>query len=263
MADKSEAFCEISHSNLEKLSRAWARMIDCITHDLTTPLVTLRMTGENTGNLFANLVEGYKLAVKNNLIEAAINERHLKLLEKILVSEIKNNTSAMIEFLRLLHPLNQALLSNSEEIQLLDAKSCIEATLNKYPFSDEKERSLIQVDYKYNFKFSCSPLFMEQLFSNLLSNALYCIKQTGKGKINICIEEEHHYYVVRFKDTAKGMDDLMLLQIFNRFFSRRNNEIVPGLGFCRLAILQKGGDVLCHAVKGEFTEFVIKFPKTT
>ncbi|HEX4045558.1 MAG TPA: hypothetical protein VHZ76_07830 [Gammaproteobacteria bacterium] len=51
------------------------------------------------------------------------------------------------------------------------------------------------------------------------------------------------------------------VRIFERFFSTQNGKIVPGLGFCRLALLQMGGNIFCDAIKGESTDFIIKFPK--
>lgn len=245
----------------EALGHAWSRMIDCIVHDLTTPLATLRMIGMGLEEMIPHLIEGYKVALKNGLIESKFKEDDLKFTEKQAVPEIALDITQLFDFLRLLNPYKEKLFFNPPDMTLLSIQTYIQEVLKKFPFSDEKQKSLIHIKSDYDFTFAADLFFIEQLLSNLLRNALYYINSEGKGEITIWAEEKEDYNVLHLKDTAKGMNEEQLSRVFNRFFTERDNKIVPGLGFCRLALLQQGGNVLCHSVMGEYTDFILMFPK--
>lgn len=252
---------KIEQKQLDQLTEAWSRMINCISHDLTTPLAILRMSGQNCEKTLASLRAGYQLAIKNNLpVESKIDERYLEAVEN-LVPIIKQNVTDLTSFLSVLYPYNRQLLSTAEESQPLSIKICVEEALKKYTFVNDQERALVHITDLKDFKFSLAPIFIDYLLSNLLSNAFKAIQRANKGEISIWTEDEPEYNTLHFKDTGLGMEADALERVFSHFFSKKNDKIVPGLGFCRLAVLQRGGNILCAAVKGEYTEFTIKFPK--
>ncbi|HEX4044054.1 MAG TPA: HAMP domain-containing sensor histidine kinase [Gammaproteobacteria bacterium] len=264
MTDKtsiSQPIASIDKHHLDQVGRAWSRMVDCITHDLKTPLVSLRMTGKHLEDMFGNLVKGYELAVENNLMEASISERHLTAAQEMLVPEIQSEVTEILDFINLLHPYNQQLFATSEATKQLNIQDCLENIVKNHFLTNEKERALLHIECSHNFKFQFAPIFIEFLFDNLIINALNFIEKEGKGEINIWTEEGDNYNLVHFQDTAHGLEETGLAEVFERFFSTQNDKIVPGLGFCRLALLQRGGNILCKAIKDESTDFIIKFPK--
>lgn len=247
--------------NRDALGQAWSRMVDCIVHDLTTPFAILRMIGMGLEEKIPSLIEGYQLAVKNGLIESKFKEDDLKYIEKQAVPEISSDIKQLSDFLSLLYPYKKKLFFNSPDIKLLSIQACIQEVLKKFPFPYEEQKKLLHIKNDYDFTFAGAPFFIEQLLSNLLLNALYYINSEGKGEITIWAEEKENYNALHFKDTAKGMNEEQLSRVFSRFFTKRDDNIVPGLGFCRLALLQQGGDVLCHSVNEEYTDFIVMFPK--
>lgn len=245
----------------DDFAKTWARMLNCIAHDLTTPLATLGIGAELLEKTLPKLIQGYCLAVEQNLLQAEIPAKRLKFLEAGYASNLKAQINEMFDFLKLLKLYSDQLPSDAQTITALSAKGCIEELLQAYPFNTEQKHTLVQFDYKHDFKFNCAPIFIKSLLTNLLSNAFRCIDIAGKGKINIWLNQEEKYNVLHFKDTALGMDEYKLAQIFKRFFSKHDQAIVPGLGFCRLALLHAGGNISCHSSEGEYTEFIVKFAK--
>jgi signal transduction histidine kinase len=244
-----------------KMTMAWSSLINAISHDLRTPVCTLGLIGSALADRFSILFEGYLLAVEHNLVEPKIPARHLRILQESTLPGTTQTADDMSKFLNVLYDLKQKVLSNSPDIQLLSIFNCVDEVIKKYAFAHKKERALLQVNITHDFKFTCAPVFMTHLLSNLLDNALYHIDQTGDGQINIWTAEEEYHHVLHFQDTAGTMSEDVLPRVFSRFFSKRNGNLVPGLGFCRLALLARGGDVVCLAVQNQYTDFAIKFAK--
>lgn len=252
----------IPHEQLDRLAKAWTRMVDCISHDVTSPLTSIRAAGQALETTFPDLVKVYRAAVANNMPNLPnINDKTLTLLESYLVPQIHKGASDITNFLALLHPYDTKIPSDSKDIKTLSAKTVLDQMLAHYAFTNDQERALVHVECAHDFHFQCAEIFIESLFDNFLKNALEKIGMVNKGDIHIWTDDQTDYNEIHFKDTATGIDPEKLPTLFNRFFSKRNDTIVPGLGFCRLAILQMDGDVLCHSIKGEYTEFVVRFPK--
>ncbi len=262
MTDQSAAQNTTSQKQLDQLAKAWSRMIDCIAHDITSALFSIRSAHQILETTSPQLIKAYRAAVTHNVPDLpSINEKILALFESNLAPQINKGTMDITNFLALLNPYSTKIPSNAKDMEILSAKTIIDHLLTNYTFENDQERSLITVDCKHDFKFQGAEIFIENLLNHLLKNALEKISDANKGSINIRTEAQVDCNEIHVKDTATGMSEEKRSRIFDRFFSKRNGTIIPGLGFCRLAILQTNGDVLCYSSKGEYTEFVIKFPK--
>ncbi len=249
-------------NRLDLLAKTWTRMIGCISHDLTNPLATLRLIKYNFEGALSDLVKGYKLAINHQLLDQTpMEQKRVQAIEKNMISSIQQNIDRMQEFLNSLRPYNLQLLSTSPETISFSAQSVVRDALKRVSFLNDEERNLIHLDFPMDFNFKIAPIFIEKLLDNLLNNALNAIRSAEKGEINIWPEESQFHYQLHFKDSASGMTADSVKNIFQRFFSDRNGKKIPGLGFCRLALIQKGGDIVCNSIEGKFTHFIINFPK--
>lgn len=260
MTKTVESHHAISQEHLDELGNAWSRLIDCISHDIASPLASLRATGKILEEVFPALVTTYQVATNNKLEIPEISARKLEASGR-LICNIESEINRLTDFLNLLRPYDKKLISDSQDIKSLSIKSCVDNLLNKFPFSNDKERKLVHTDCKHDFQFRCAAIFIENLLNNFLENALHAIQKANKGEITIWTSEDADYNILHFKDTSLGMDEDAINEVFKRFFKKIDNVIVPGLGFCRLAMLQMDGNVICKSVKNEYTEFLIKFPK--
>lgn len=254
---------QLSNQSLNQpnqLKQAWLRLVDCIIHDLTTPIVTTGLQGTLLNELAPSLLKAYHLAVDHHLMEPEIGKQKLKGLEDHLISGVKQGADKMLDFIRLLIEFRTQLVVDLKTLEPLSIKQFIEDWLANYPFPDPSSHSLLTVDIQHDFAFKCPPPFMTHLLSRFLDNALCYIKWVGKGDIQIWTSQDNHYNLLHFKDTGRGMDEDQYASVFNRFFSKRNGQVVPGLGFCRLALLQAGGNVVCDTVEGEYAHFTVMFP---
>lgn len=241
----------------DALLAAWTRMVNCVAHDVTTPLASIRLENSGLKKLLPKLLQGYQLAVQHKLIQPLIPPSYMDILDTSSV-DIENHLNKIVDFLSLLRHYNQKLSVNENDPQV-HLKACLPALLENYPFVDE-QKSLIHLEEGEDFQFKGESFFIEYLFFNLIENALSHIQQMGQGEIYISTKKEKHYFVLHFKDTAGALDEKAATTVFDWFFIKRDGEVVPGLGFCRLKLLHMGGDIICEAVKNQYTEFSVKFP---
>lgn len=101
---------------------------------------------------------------------------------------------------------------------------------------------------------------IEQVFLNLLINALQATPKDGRIDINAVKAGEH--VVVRVSDTGKGIAPENLSRIFEPFFTTRENQGGTGLGLAIISgIVEKHrGKIEVESVVGEGTTFILTFP---
>ncbi len=137
-----------------------------------------------------------------------------------------------------------------------------------------KDRIEVVRDYGEIGRIHCNPGQLNQVFMNLLSNAVQAIQETGespggartgggtKGTITVITRRAGDEVTVRIRDTGAGIDPAHLPRIFEPFFTTKAKDLGTGLG---LAISQEivtkhGGRIDVTSESGQGTEFVITLP---
>lgn len=111
----------------------------------------------------------------------------------------------------------------------------------------------------------CYPGKLNQVFMNLLNNAIYAVRkhQNGHGKITVGTKFEDDTVVIRIADTGMGMSEEVKSNMFDPFFTTKEVGEGTGLG---LSIVYKiiemhKGSITVNSAPGEGAEFVIILPK--
>jgi two-component system, CAI-1 autoinducer sensor kinase/phosphatase CqsS len=229
-----------------------------IAHEMRTPLATISMQANVISQHLPHIYEGYQRAVSNGLIEAQIGavicEELMKIPGKIDHQVDRSNTM-----------INMMLASASMEH--IDARDfswqsvgkCTQEAIETYPFATgEREKVDLVVENDFDF-YGSETLFIFVIF-NLLKNALYAIKAVRKGQITIYISRINNECILRFEDTASGMQPVVLKHIFDTFYTTKQSAGAGiGLAFCRRAVGAFGGHMYCRSVAGQYTTFYINF----
>jgi two-component system, sensor histidine kinase and response regulator len=145
----------------------------------------------------------------------------------------------------------------------------MEEFLSTYPFR-ENEKKLVQLknfdSLESRFKYLGDPVLTKHIFSNLMKNSLYAIKEAEKGDITIELKagdaKDKFNYLI-FRDTASGVAPEYVDKMFNHFESKKGTSGGTGLGlsFCKMVMETYGGDITCKSKQGEYIEFSLSFPK--
>lgn len=123
-----------------------------------------------------------------------------------------------------------------------------------------KDKILLEKDLQDLPKVLCSPQQMNQVFLNILNNAIQSI--TGKGKIRIATRKKGAEIIVKFSDTGCGISQENIGRIFEPFFTTKELGKGTGLGLAisYRIIEDHGGSIDVTSEQGQGSTFQITIP---
>ena len=112
----------------------------------------------------------------------------------------------------------------------------------------------------------CSPAQLNQVFTNIIANALDAMFDADSPTKELLISTrvfDDDRVQVGIKDTGPGMPDEIIAKIFDPFFTTKpvGKGTGLGLGICYKIIQQHRGTLIVNSEVGSGTEFVITLPK--
>ncbi len=245
-----------THHKLEGMTIASAS----IAHEVRTPLATIKMHSHGIINLLSSLIDGYKLAKNNNLLDQPLQDLQLKKIERSIQTIEHSVTQAGTFIDILLTNLNP--LQKQSEFKKCSIADCIKTALAEYPFTEDQKQKILW-NKSCDFIFNGNKILMIHVLFNLIKNALYytAAKNTADTYIDIKIQSENDKNLLIFKDTGIGIAQKDIAHIFNRFYSKTKHGSGIGLAFCKMIIEQFGGNIECSSKVNEHTTFILSFPK--
>ena len=232
-------------TELKEIDRIKSQFVSMVAHELRAPLSAIE------GFLAAYLTgaAGENPEFNKQMLERAKQRAHSLL-------ELVNDLLQMSR-------MESKLVVRKKE--LLDITKIIANTIEL--FDTEAKNRAIKIET--NLPKFCPPIEadrseMEQLFSNLVSNAIkYNVEQ---GKVNINVKSLKDCLFIEVADSGIGIDDENLSQVFDDFYriSRPETRYVTGTGL-GLSIVKKiveshFGRIEVNSKLNEGTTFTIKFP---
>ena len=100
---------------------------------------------------------------------------------------------------------------------------------------------------------------MEQVFFNLMKNALEAMKDGGELSIEIVHDDTS--VSVRFRDSGGGMSDETLARLFEPYRSTKRHGSGLGLMISRRIVAAHGGEIRVESEKGRGTTFTVRLPR--
>ncbi|MEG3975010.1 ATP-binding protein, partial [Microcoleus sp. herbarium8] len=140
------------------------------------------------------------------------------------------------------------------------------------------DRPLIQVVKEYGNipKVKCYLGQLNQVFMNILANAIDCFEESNKGRsfaeievapniINIKteIDAENQTVAIKIRDNGKGISQEVVSRIFDHLFTTKGVGKGTGLGLSisrQIVEETHGGCLSCDSLVGKGTEFTIALP---
>ena len=123
-----------------------------------------------------------------------------------------------------------------------------------------KDRILVETDFGELPQIYCYPNELNQVYMNVLVNALQAIEGEGTIGIKTCRDETNIH--VQIRDTGRGIPTDRMERIFDPSFSRKGNRVGLGLGLATsFDIVRKhGGELKIESSPGMGTKVVIVLP---
>jgi len=218
----------------EKLS-ALGRMAAGIAHEINNPLAGI-------------------LLYSSNLIKKVPKEGALKEGLDIITHEtIRCRTiiQDLLEFSRDREP--QKIMTNINDI-IEKALSILENEFRLHHISVEKDLSSQIPDNELD------PNQMEQVFVNLLLNAVEALQEEGVITIRSQIGSDRNCERIEISDTGCGIPSEKLSKIFEPFFSTKAKGTGLGLAVSYGIVRNHNGEIQVSSVPGKGTRFTIEIP---
>ncbi len=233
-----------------------------IAHELRTPLASVRAYAHGLKKVIPALLRGYEKARIHELQVDSITDRHLEHARTAL-SAIENEieyANTVIDML-LMNTANRP--PAIEQLDIFQATECIRDAIDRYPFSNNKERELIHTKTDKGFLVRAPKILIVHVLFNLIKNALYYVQRSGKGSIVIMVRADTDSNRIVMHDTGPGISKSSLGHVFDRFYTTTDEGLGTGIGlsFCKMVMESLGGSITCDSVEGEYTTFILTFPK--
>ncbi len=100
---------------------------------------------------------------------------------------------------------------------------------------------------------------IEQVFFNILKNALEAMKDGGS--VAIAIEADDDWVSVSFRDTGLGMDAEQLAHLFEPYRTTKEKGTGLGLMISKRIVSEHGGTIDAESAPGEGTTFTVRLPR--
>jgi signal transduction histidine kinase len=180
-------------------------------------------------------------------------DRSLKLLEANhhVIATGSNRIAKIIESLKSFSRLDEALFQEMDIHESID----ITLTLLQHELGD---RVAIVKDYGELPRISGYPNELNQMFMNLLSNAIQAIEDQGTIRISSAVEEAG--IIVKISDTGKGIPQDHLSRIFDPGFTGMGVGKGLGLSIVYNIIQKHQGEISINSEIGKGTEVTITLP---
>jgi signal transduction histidine kinase len=139
----------------------------------------------------------------------------------------------------------------------LDAS--LDSTLNVLGWRVPKD-VVVERDYRCDVPVMGDPGSLNQVWVNLLDNALRAVGPTGRVKVST--ERDGEMAVVAVTDTGVGIKPEDMEKLFQPFFSTRAAGEGTGLGLalCRRIVLRHGGTIHLTSEYGKGTRSEVRLP---
>jgi len=194
-----------------------------------------------------------------------------------LISSIKEGTDRISNLSKSLRTFSRA---DTEQKVLFNLHEVINSTLVilKHRLQGNKIRPAIQViqDYGDFSLIECFPGQLNQVFMNLLANAIDALEESNSGlsfdkikanpnkiTIHTALTEDKNHVLIKIKDNGVGIPIEVKEKIFNHLFTTKAVGKGTGLGLSiayQIIVQKHQGTLEVNSVLGEGSEFIITIP---
>lgn len=232
-------------------------------HDLRSPLVNLKGFAKEIDNSMQEVKEVH------HRIEDMIPKSDYQALTKAVEEDIPEALSFIDTSVERMDSLTNAILNLSRigrrvyKPALLDMNDLVKRCLKNLQY--ETNENNIQMIVSEVPDVYADPLAMEQIFSNILDNAVKYLSKDRQGEIHISALETQNETIYAIRDNGRGIQDRDKEKIFDIFQRARNSGDVRGAGmglaFVKASVRKMGGRIWFESELDKRTTFYIALPR--
>ena len=268
----------------EKMS-ALGNLVAGVAHEINNPVGfiagNLQPAQQYVGDLF-NLIDLYQEKFPNpgREIETEIEDMDLEYLREDLPKLIGSMQEGVDRIRNISTSLRTFSRADSARPVSFNIHDGLESTLLilKHRLKASEFRPAIEVvkDYGNLPLVKCFPGQLNQVFMNVLANAIDALEESNKGlgfseikarpnqiTVQTVLSESQNQVLILIKDNGVGMSNEVKENIFNHLFTTKSVGQGTGLGLSiayQIVVEKHGGTLTVNSSLGQGSEFVISIP---
>jgi signal transduction histidine kinase len=231
----------------EELKRSQKELISCISHDLKTPISTIKAYSEGLRDGMAkdsSKVEKYAEIIlsKTEVLTKMIND----------LLEHYNAELNQLSIVKKEQYFNDFIEKLSKEL-----KGVVFYNHMEYFFENTAPNLLVNFDENR----------ITQVIANLIDNSIkYGKREVGKIGMQVSYVEEKEQIIIKVWDNGPGIGASDIPFVFDKFYrgEKSRNMSIPGSGLglsiCKYIIEAHNGEIQCESRKNQGTNFIISLP---
>lgn len=216
----------------EKLKKSQQELISCISHDLKTPISTIKAYSEGLRDGLARTTES-----RNDYVNIIINKTNLL---TAMISELLEFSNAQLNQLSIVRKeiyLYEYFKGVVKELEIFVKQNGVE-----FSYDIRTADMIINIDTKR----------ITEVLYNLVDNSIKYIGDR-QGRIEIIAERESGCALIRVCDNGMGISPDDIPYVFDKFYraEKSRSSSIPGSGLglsiCKHIINEHGGDIYCKS----------------
>lgn len=229
---------------LKEVDQMKTDFLSVATHELRSPMTVIRGAIDNViDGVFGDIPQD----AKESLEQATMQTDRLS----SLVSDLLNVSR-----------IEQGKISYN--IQPVNPREVIDLVVRQYkPNAEQKGLELVYKEPSEPHTINVDKSRLQEIITNLVDNA---IKYSESGSVTVSETVEKDVLEIKVRDTGIGMSAEERERLFSRFYRVKNEQTASisgtglGLWIIKQYIEQMGGQISVDSLKGEGTEFSVRFP---
>lgn len=219
---------------------AWTEVARRIAHEIKNPLTPIKLSAQRMQKKFGDQITDPAFS---SSIQMIIRQ----------TDDLKNLVNEFSNFARL--PQSRPVLGALDRV-IEDALVLYRTAHPAVQFSFEKDEGL--PDFKFD------PDQMRRVLQNLIDNAVAAVPENGTGRVSVRTQYDSLLKLVRVSvsDNGIGIPEGRITQIFEPYFSTKQNGTGLGLAIVKRIVEDHNGFIRAFSSEPQGTKIIIELPVT-
>ena len=232
-----------------------------IAHEINNPMTYVIGNIQIMGEYFVKIKKFFQDCEKEN-IEILKKKYNIDSIVEDLLEIQKSTLEGSERVKTIVSEMSDYSRIDNSEKTITNIEKCIKSSLIIAAQEIKKHHTKLELNFSENSSIKCYPARLEQVFLNLVINA---IQATGdNGTVIIRLYEKGPYVIIEIEDNGIGIATENKNKIFEPFFTTKPKGIGLGLGLnlsYRIIRDMHKGDICFDSIAGKGTIFTISIPK--
>lgn len=238
------AFQNVNEALDETESKAWQKLLSVMTHEIMNSVAPISSLAETLKN-------------RLNMASASLDDDAVEDLE-LGIDTIKRRSEGLLKFAETYRSLNKITKLNLKKVYVRELFGNLHQLMQ--PTFEQKGVELEIIIKNPELTMQADMSLMEQVFINLIVNALEAVKEKEHPKILLSADTTlDRKIILKVADNGQGMPEEVLDKIFIPFFSTKKSGSGIGLSLCKQIIMLHKGTIQVQSIEGKGTVFQIQF----